>query len=202
MSVGGVAVALAASLAAAKVAPAAGPVPADGGARLPLLSPEAAPGLGEVGDESPLVAVFNAARVAGDGAPSLALFMSPKLDFTPVGEIALINNAAHADRPQGQANDAAARVDDAQTSPFAPAPVGALPEGPSAQDNPPGFAAAPAASASPLESALEAALERLVARGDQPNPLGAGDWRAARGGDCGLLRRARLFSRCGSATTA
>ena len=37
-----------------------------------------------------------------------------------------------------------------------------------------------AASLSPLQSALEAALERLVARGDQPNPLGAGDWRAAR----------------------
>jgi len=182
LSVGGVAVALAASLAAAEAAPAAGPALADHGARLPLLSPEAAPSLGEVGDASPLVAVFNAARVGGDGAPSLTLFASPKLDFTPVGEIAPVDNAAHTNRPRGQANDAAGRVDDAGTSPFAPSPVGALPEGPGAQDNPrPGFAAAPiAASLSPLRSALEAALERIVARGDQPNPLGAGDWRAAR----------------------
>ena len=87
LSVGGVAVALAASLAGAEAAPAPA-LPADRGARLPLLSPEAAPSLGEVGDASPLVAVFNAARAAGDGAPSLTLFISPKLDFTPVGEIA------------------------------------------------------------------------------------------------------------------
>ena len=177
LSVGGLA--LAASLAAGLAAPAAGPAPADHGARLPLLLPEAAPSLGEVGDESPLVAVFSA---AGDGAPSLTLFANPKLDFTPVGEIAPVDNAARADPPQGRADDAAGRVDDAQTSAFAPAPVGARREGPSAQDNPRrGFAAAPvAAPLSPLQSALEGALERLVARVNQPNPLGAGDWRAAR----------------------
>ena len=31
-----------------------------------------------------------------------------------------------------------------------------------------------------MQSALQAAVARLVARSDQPNPLGAGDWRAAR----------------------
>ena len=31
-----------------------------------------------------------------------------------------------------------------------------------------------------MQIALEAATERLVAAADQPNPLGAGDWRAAR----------------------
>ena len=34
---------------------------------------------------------------------------------------------------------------------------------------------------SPIQSALQAALWRLVARDDRRNPLGSGDWRAARG---------------------
>ena len=34
---------------------------------------------------------------------------------------------------------------------------------------------------SPMQSALRAALERLVTRADRANPLGSGDWRAARG---------------------
>jgi murein L,D-transpeptidase YcbB/YkuD len=36
-------------------------------------------------------------------------------------------------------------------------------------------------SLSPMQSALRASLERLVMRDDKRNPLGAGDWRAARG---------------------
>jgi L,D-transpeptidase YcbB len=36
-------------------------------------------------------------------------------------------------------------------------------------------------SLSPMQSALQAALWRLVARDDHRNPLGSGDWRAARG---------------------
>jgi L,D-transpeptidase YcbB len=36
-------------------------------------------------------------------------------------------------------------------------------------------------SLSPVQSALQAALGRLVARDDHRNPLGSGDWRAARG---------------------
>src|SRR5271165_5823976 len=176
-SVGGVAVALAASLASAEAAP------ADRDARLPLLPPQAAPSLGEVGAASPLVAVFNAARAPGAGAPSLTLFASPKLDFTPVGEIAPLDGAVRPKRPQGQANETAGpAAEENGKAPFAPAPLGALSEGPSAQDNPPpGFAAAPiAAPLSPMQSALETALDGLVARANQPNPLGAGDWRAAR----------------------
>src|SRR5271166_264881 len=186
-SVGGVAVALAASLALAEAAPAAGPSPAERGARLPLLSLEAAPSLGEIGDERPLVAVFNAARSCGDGAPSLTLFASPKLDFTSVGEIAPLDGVARPKRPRGQANETAGpAAEETGTVPFAPAPVGALSEGPSAQDDPQPaiaepFAAAPiAAPLSPLQNALETAMDRLVARANQPNPLGAGDWRAAR----------------------
>ncbi len=34
---------------------------------------------------------------------------------------------------------------------------------------------------SPMQSALRAAMERLVTRADRTNPLGSGDWRAARG---------------------
>ena len=34
---------------------------------------------------------------------------------------------------------------------------------------------------SPMQSALRAAMERLVTRADRVNPLGSGDWRAARG---------------------
>ncbi len=34
---------------------------------------------------------------------------------------------------------------------------------------------------SPVQSALQAAVGRLVTRGDKRNPLGSGDWRAARG---------------------
>ena len=36
-------------------------------------------------------------------------------------------------------------------------------------------------SLSPTQSALQATLERLIARDDRRNPLGSGDWRAARG---------------------
>jgi len=43
----------------------------------------------------------------------------------------------------------------------------------------------------PIQSALQAATERLIARADRRNPLGAGDWRAARRA-VGLLRRAFL----------
>jgi len=161
--VSGVAAALAASLAWAG----AGPAPADRGARVSLLSPDAPPSLGEVGDPSPVVAVFNASRPLGDGASSLTLFARPKLDFTRVGEIAAADNAAHANRAQPRAIQAAEPAAAEETAMVAAAP--------------PGFAAAPvAAPLSPLQSALEAALERLVARGDQPNPLGVGDWRAAR----------------------
>ena len=88
LSVGGVAVALAASLAGAEVAPVAGPVPADRGARLPLLSPAAALSFGEVGDASPLIAVFNAARAA-ETARRASPVHEPEARLHAVGEIAL-----------------------------------------------------------------------------------------------------------------
>jgi L,D-transpeptidase YcbB len=181
-----VAAALAASLACAET----GPAPADRGARVPLLSPEAPPSLGDVRDPSPAVAVFNASRALADQASSLTLLARPKLDFTRIGGIVVVGNAAHANGAEPQADEAAEPAAE-ENAPVAaappgfaaaPGPAGALPEGLSAQDNPlAGFAAAPIAPPlSPLQSALEAALDRLVARGDQPNPLGAGDWRAAR----------------------
>jgi L,D-transpeptidase YcbB len=49
--------------------------------------------------------------------------------------------------------------------------------------NPPPVVYDPTASAplSPVQSALQATMGRLVARDDKRNPLGSGDWRAARG---------------------
>ena len=95
-----VAAALAASLACAE----AGAAPADRGVRVPLLTPEAPPSLGDIGDPSPVVAVFNASRALGDGASSLTLFARPKLDFTRVGGIVVVGNADHANRaePRGE----------------------------------------------------------------------------------------------------
>jgi L,D-transpeptidase YcbB len=64
------------------------------------------------------------------------------------------------------------------------APSGAEPEqGPAAPDNPPPVVYDPTAgpALSPIQSALQAAMGRLVARDDRRNPLGSGDWRAARG---------------------
>jgi L,D-transpeptidase YcbB len=49
-------------------------------------------------------------------------------------------------------------------------------------DNPPPVVYDPTAGPplSPIQSALRAAMERLVSRDDRRNPLGSGDWRAAR----------------------
>ena len=61
-----------------------------------------------------------------------------------------------------------------------PAPPSAQAQ--AAQDNPPPIVYDPTAgpALSLIESALQAALQRLVARDDKRNPLGGGDWRAAR----------------------
>jgi L,D-transpeptidase YcbB len=55
-------------------------------------------------------------------------------------------------------------------------------EEPAAQDNPRPALYDPTAGPlmSPIQKALQAAIGRLVARGDHRNPLGSGDWRAAR----------------------
>ena len=62
---------------------------------------------------------------------------------------------------------------------FAAAPE----QGPAAPDNLQPVLYDPTAGAplSPVQSALQAAMGRLVARDDRRNPLGSGDWRAARG---------------------
>ena len=59
----------------------------------------------------------------------------------------------------------------------------AVPGGvPAPPDNPPVvYDPTVGPSLSPIQSALQAALWRLVARDDRRNPLGSGDWRAARG---------------------
>ena len=63
------------------------------------------------------------------------------------------------------------------------ASAAALGEAPAAPENPPPPAYDPMAGPplSPVQTALQAAMGRLVARDDRRNPLGSGDWRAARG---------------------
>ncbi len=55
---------------------------------------------------------------------------------------------------------------------------------PSSPDSPPAVTYDPTAGPklSPIQSALQAAMGRLVTRDDRRNPLGSGDWRAARMG--------------------
>ena len=124
---------------------------------LPYLSPEAPPRFGELADANPLVAVFTAARGARDPALEIGLLAEPKFDL--------------ASGTDGTAREGA-------LAPFAAEPE----QGPAAPDNPPPVAYDPTVgpSLSPMQSALQAALWRLVARDDRRNPLGSGDWRAAR----------------------
>jgi murein L,D-transpeptidase YcbB/YkuD len=115
------------------------------------LSPEAPLSFGDIGETSPLLAVFDTAAIQsrGSGPSSLDRF-APGL------------------RPGGR--------DDGRGSIESKALDAAAP------DNPPPVIYDPTAgpSLSPTQRALRAAMERLVTRGDQPNPLGSGDWRAAR----------------------
>jgi murein L,D-transpeptidase YcbB/YkuD len=144
--------ALAASPAWADATRAGGPFPADRGRGVPLLSPEAQPSFGDLGGASPLLAVFNSAPPARDAAMEASLFAEPKFDLASAAQMAPRNDAA-------------------------PPPA----QEPAPPDNPP-VVYDPTAGPplSQMQSALEGAIERLVARNDQPNPLGAGDWRAAR----------------------
>jgi murein L,D-transpeptidase YcbB/YkuD len=124
----------------------------------PFLSAEASPSLGESPYASPLVAVFNAARGAQDPAPDVVLSAEPKFD--------LASGADHAPR-------------EGALGLFAATPE----QEPAAPDNPPQVVYDPTVgpSLSPTQSALQAALWRLVTRDDRRNPLGSADWRAARG---------------------
>ncbi len=122
----------------------------------PYLSPEVPPSFGEMPYTSPLVAVVTAARGDRDPALDVGLLAEPKL---------------------GLASGADSAPREGDLAPFAAAPA----QGPAAPDNPPVIydpTAGP--SLSPTQSALQAALWRLVAYDDRGNPLGSGDWRAAR----------------------
>ncbi len=147
---------------------AAGSLAWAGGAAPPLLAPEAPPSFGAHRDVSPLIAEFNAARVRQNDALSLSLFAEPRLD---VPALAATAPGDGPDEPKGPA---------AAGTGFAAAPASAPSESPDPQNAPP-IAEPPAAPPlTPMQTALVAATERLVAAADQPNPLGAGDWRAAR----------------------
>jgi L,D-transpeptidase YcbB len=124
---------------------------------LPFLSSEARPSVGDLADASPLVAVFTAAPGAPDPALGVGLLAEPNFGL-----------ASGADGAQREG----------ALAPFASASK----QGPAAPDIPPLVVYDPTASAplSPVQSALQAAIWRLVARDDHRNPLGSGDWRAAR----------------------
>ena len=84
------------------------------------------------------------------------LLAEPKFDLAPAGQIA----------PR----------DDAAIPPASASQKQAAPDNPPVVYDP---TAGP--TLSPMQSALRAAMERLVTRADRVNPLGSGDWRAARG---------------------
>jgi L,D-transpeptidase YcbB len=131
-----------------------------------ILSPEAPVSFGDLADASPLVAVFTAAEHA-----------SPAFVWNRHREEqsdAAIQNRRFG--PSSLDRFASARDDGGRSAEILKALEPALP------DNPPPVVYDPTASAplSPVESALQAAMGRLVARDDKRNPLGGGDWRAAR----------------------
>jgi L,D-transpeptidase YcbB len=112
-----------------------------------VLSPEAPLNFGDIGQTTPLLAVFDTAAIqsVGSGPSSLDRFASARDDG-------------------GRSTETPKALE--QAAPDIPAPVLYDPT-----------ASAPL---SPTQSALQAALGRLVARDEKRNPLGGGDWRAAR----------------------
>jgi murein L,D-transpeptidase YcbB/YkuD len=131
--------------------------------RVSLLSPETLQSFAAVADVSPLVAALNTAHTRRD---DIALLNSePRFDLSAAPG----DGAGPAKGPLVPRAGFAASEE--------PRPSGS----PGAQENPTPTSEPPAAPPlSPMQSALEAATERLVAEADQPNPLGVGDWRAAR----------------------
>ncbi|HEY5206932.1 MAG TPA: hypothetical protein VIJ63_20385, partial [Roseiarcus sp.] len=119
---------------------------------LPYLSPEAPPSFGDLADASPLVAVFTAARGARDPALDVGVLAEPKFGLASATESAPVER------------------------PSAPS-TGAPEQAPAPRDIQPPLVYDPTAgpSLSPVQSALQAALWRLVARDDHRNPLGSGD---------------------------
>ena len=142
----------------------------DRGGAISLLSPEAPASFGKIGDVSPVVAAFNAVRAPQDDVALPNVVGEPRFDVSAVAAAASSDEADPAKVPL------------AYESGFAPTPAPSPPASPAPADNPPPPVPepVPAPSLSPSQTALQAATERLVAAPDQPNPLGAGDWRAAR----------------------
>ena len=142
----------------------------DRGGAIALLSPEAPASFGKIGDVSPVVAAFNAVRAPQDDVALPNVVGEPRFDVSAVAAAASGDEADPAKVPL------------AYESGFAATPAPSPPASPATADNPPPPIPepVPAPSLSPSQTALQAATERLVAAPDQPNPLGAGDWRAAR----------------------
>ena len=156
---------------AASLAWAGGPAPeALRGGGIALPAPEAPAGFGAESGVSPLVETFNASRAREDDAPSVSLFVKPKLDIPAFAAIPPGDGPAQTKAPAAGFAAAPAAATEPSASPVASenAAPPLLPETPAA---PP---------LTPMQAALQSAAERLVAAADQPNPLGAGDWRAAR----------------------
>jgi L,D-transpeptidase YcbB len=159
-AVGAIAAALATTPARAS-----GPASESGrAAPIRLLSPKAPADFTDTADLGPLVAEFNAERAPQIDALSLSLLAEPKLDVQAIGD-----GPARSKGPAALGTGFAA----------APAPASLAAPGP--QENAAPVSEPPASPPlTPMQTALQAATERLVAEADQPNPLGAGDWRAAR----------------------
>ena len=156
---------------------------------LQYLSPEAPPTFGDLADASPLVAVFTA-HTNRSSALDLTTFAEPKFDLAPEqAPAAFVWNRHREERSDVAIQDR--RFDPSSLDRFASArdDGGRSTETPNAleqaaPDNPPPVAYDPTVgpSLSPMQSALQAALWRLVASDDHRNPLGSGGgWRAARG---------------------
>jgi murein L,D-transpeptidase YcbB/YkuD len=145
-------IALSASLALADIT-VAGPPSLDLIGVVLRLSPEAPVSFGDLDGSSPLLAIYNAAPFAHLPGRDLA---EPKLDLASAAQI-----------PPGGG-----------FAQFAAAPG----DGPAASsDSSPAVSEPPAGPPLSLtQSALKAALERLATRAEHRNPLGSGDWRAAR----------------------
>ena len=137
-----------------------------------LLSPRDPPHIGR-SEEGPSIGRAMPALTRGGGRANAINFGDPDSQ-SPL--LAVFNAMSPArDRTLDTGGPAEPTLD----LPF-PATVG---EAPSAPDSPPPAVYDPTAGPplSPVQSALHAAMGRLITRGDRRNPLGSGDWRAARG---------------------
>jgi len=167
--------AIAASLAASAAFAGAPTAEANQAGNILLPSPEAPASFPMAADASPLIAAFNAAPAPRDDALSFNPLAEPRFDIPAFAST-------------GPGGAVQAKAPEAPASGFAAATATAPTQSPGAEENPPPIYEPSAAEPplSPMQSALEAALDRLVARADQPNPLGGGDWRAARAAIAGF----------------